>query len=32
MSKGNKVKFIGPVSFEVKSVFREEEFGRTFPA
>ncbi len=26
MSKCNKVKFISPISFKVKSVFRKEEF------
>jgi len=31
MSKCNKVELIGPVGFEVKSVFGKEEFRRTFP-
>jgi len=30
-SKCNKVKFISPVSLEVKSVFRKEQFSRAFP-
>ncbi len=31
MSKCNKVKFIGPVRFKIKSVIRKEEFGWTRP-
>ncbi len=31
MSKCNKVEFIGPVGFEVKSILGKEEFRRTFP-
>ena len=30
-SKCNNIKFISPVSFEVKSAFRKEKFGWTFP-
>jgi hypothetical protein len=30
-SKCNNVKFVSPVSFEVKSAFRKKKFGWAFP-
>ena len=30
-SKCNKMKLIGPIRLEVKSVFREKQFSGTFP-
>jgi hypothetical protein len=31
MSKSNKVEFIGPISFKIKTVIRKEELGWALP-